>query len=192
MYYLMGYAFTNMAVFIAVIAITNRTGNELISGFNGMGRRSPILAVLLTVGLLSLLGVPPTVGFMSKAFVFSAAANSGLLWLAILGMINTVVSAYYYLRVVRAIYFEEPASDTPVRPRRARARGGCGGGCRRRGIRHRPLVAAQVRRIVPYHSLSGVIREYCPCGPSPGPQPILYTVEFGTNPIVIRKWPTDT
>ena len=112
----MGYAFTNMAVFIAVIAITNRTGNELISGFNGMGRRSPIMAVLLTVGLLSLLGVPPTVGFMSKAFVFSAAANSGLLWLAILGMINTVVSAYYYLRVVRAIYFEEPASDTPVRP----------------------------------------------------------------------------
>ncbi len=115
LYYLMGYAFTNLAVFLSVIAITHRTGNELISGLNGMGRRSPVVAMLLTVGLLSLLGVPPTVGFMSKAFVFSAAVNSGLIWLAVIGVVNTAVSAYYYLRIVRAMYFEEPSSDEPIR-----------------------------------------------------------------------------
>ncbi|MEX0762285.1 MAG: NADH-quinone oxidoreductase subunit N [Dehalococcoidia bacterium] len=115
MYYLAGYAFTNLAVFFAIIAISNRTGSEMISGLNGMGRRSPVLAVLLTVGILSLLGVPPTVGFMSKVVVFSAAVNSGLLWLAVLGMLTTVVSAYYYLKIVRAMFFEDAEDDSPVR-----------------------------------------------------------------------------
>ncbi len=114
LFYLAGYAFTNLAVFLAVIAITHRTGSELISGMNGMARRSPVMAMFLTLGLLSLLGIPPTVGFMSKAFVFSAAVNSGLLWLAIVGVVNTVVSAYYYLKIVRAVYFEEPPSDEKV------------------------------------------------------------------------------
>jgi NADH-quinone oxidoreductase subunit N len=118
LYYLGGYAFTNLAVFFAVIAITNRTGSELIAGLSGLGSRSPAMAGLLAVGILSLLGIPPTVGFMSKVFVFSAAVNSGLAWLAILGVLNTVISAYYYLGIVRAMYFEEPADQTPVPPDR--------------------------------------------------------------------------
>jgi NADH-quinone oxidoreductase subunit N len=114
MYYLAGYAFTNLAVFFAIIAISNRTGSNQISSLNGLSKRSPLLAVLLTVGVISLLGIPPTVGFMSKAVVFSAAVNSGLLWLAVVGVINTVISAFYYLRIVRAIYFEEPENDSRI------------------------------------------------------------------------------
>jgi NADH-quinone oxidoreductase subunit N len=114
MYYLAGYAFTNLAVFFAVIGITARTGSNEISSLNGLGRRSPVLAMLLTVGLLSLLGMPPTVGFMSKVVVFGAAVNSGLLWLAVVGVVNTVVSAFYYLRVIRAMFFEEAEDESRI------------------------------------------------------------------------------
>jgi NADH-quinone oxidoreductase subunit N len=114
MYYLAGYAFTNLAVFFAVIAITNRTGTNQVSGMNGLSRRSPLLAALFSVGILSLLGMPPTVGFMSKAVVFSAAVNTGLLWLAVVGVVNTVISAFYYLRILRAVYFEDPEDDSRI------------------------------------------------------------------------------
>ncbi len=114
LYYLAGYAFTNLAVFFAIIAISNRTGSNAISSLNGLGKRSPLLAALLVIGIISLLGVPPTVGFMSKAVVFSAAVNSGLLWLAVVGVVNTVISAFYYLRVIRAIYFEEAEDDSKI------------------------------------------------------------------------------
>jgi len=111
LFYLGGYAATNLAAFFAVIAITNRTGSDLIEGFSGMGRRAPLPALFLALGLVSLLGMPPTAGFMAKAFVFSAAVNSGLLWLAVLGAVNTAISAFYYLRVVRVMYLDEPESD---------------------------------------------------------------------------------
>lgn len=112
LYYLAGYAFTNLAVFFAVIAITSRTGDDSIEGLNGMLKRSPLLAGLLIFGLLSLLGMPPTVGFMAKVVVFGAALNANLTWLAIIGVVNTVIAAYYYLRVIRAIVFEDPADDS--------------------------------------------------------------------------------
>lgn len=114
LFYLIGYGFTNLATFFAVIAITNRTGNDLISGFAGMGKRTPRLALLLTLGLLSLLGMPPTVGFMAKAFVFSTAVNADLLWLALAGMMNSAVSAFYYLRVVRTMYLDQPEDESRV------------------------------------------------------------------------------
>jgi NADH-quinone oxidoreductase subunit N len=112
LYYLAGYAFTNLAVFFAVIAITSRTGDDSIESLNGMLKRSPLLAGLLIFGLLSLLGMPPTVGFMAKVVVFGAALNANLTWLAIIGVVNTVIAAYYYLRVIRAIVFEDPADDS--------------------------------------------------------------------------------
>ncbi len=115
LYYLAGYAFTNLAVFFAVIAISSRTGSNAISSLNGLGKRSPMLAALLAIGIISLLGVPPTVGFMSKAVVFTAAVDSGLLWLAVVGVINTVISAFYYLRIIRAIYFEEAEDESPIK-----------------------------------------------------------------------------
>jgi NADH-quinone oxidoreductase subunit N len=107
LYYLAGYAFTNLAVFFAVIAITSRTNDDSIAGLNGLLKRSPLLAGLLVFGLLSLLGMPPTVGFMTKVVVFGAALNANLTWLAVIGVVNTVIAAYYYLRVIRAIVFED-------------------------------------------------------------------------------------
>jgi NADH-quinone oxidoreductase subunit N len=114
LFYLAGYAFTNLAVFFAVIAITNRTNDDSIAGFAGMAKRAPVTAALLSVGLVSLLGLPPTVGFMGKVFIFNAAVNTGLMWLAVAGVISSVVSAYYYLRVIRTMYMDAPASDEKI------------------------------------------------------------------------------
>ncbi|MBM3957633.1 MAG: NADH-quinone oxidoreductase subunit N, partial [Gemmatimonadetes bacterium] len=111
LFYLVAYAATNLAAFLAVIAITNRTGSDLIGSFAGMGRRAPVPALFLALGLVSLLGMPPTAGFMAKVFVFSAAVNSGLLWLAVVGAVNTAISAFYYLRVIRVMYLDEPEAE---------------------------------------------------------------------------------
>ena len=116
MYYLAGYAFTNLAVFLAFAAIVHRTGDDTISGLSGLLKRSPVLAILMVIGLLSLLGVPPTVGFMAKAVIFSTAVDQGLIWLAVVAVINTVVAAYYYLRVVGVIMFGQPDDADPIKP----------------------------------------------------------------------------
>ena len=79
-------------------------------------KRSPVLAVLMVIGLLSLLGMPPTVGFMAKAVVFSTAVDQGLVWLAVVAVINTVIAAYYYLRIVGLILFGEAKDSEPIKP----------------------------------------------------------------------------
>ena len=115
LFYLGGYAATNLAVFAVVIAITTRTGGELIDDLRGMGRRSPLLAAALAFGLISLIGVPPTVGFMAKVYIFGAAVNADLHWLVVVGVVNSAVSAYYYLRMVKAMYLEPAEDESPVR-----------------------------------------------------------------------------
>ncbi len=114
LFYLGGYAVMNLAAFFAVLAITNRTGDERIAGLAGMGRRAPLLAFVFAFALVSLTGIPPTVGFMGKLFLFNAAINSGLTWLAVLGLVNSAVSAYYYLGIVRIMYLKEPDDPKPV------------------------------------------------------------------------------
>ena len=116
MYYLAGYAFTNLAVFLAFTAIIHRTGDDTITGLSGLVKRSPTLAILMVIGLLSLLGMPPTVGFMAKAVIFSTAVDQGLIWLAVVAVVNTVVAAYYYLRVVGLILFGEAEDSEPIKP----------------------------------------------------------------------------
>ena len=116
MYYLAGYAFTNLAVFLGFTAIINRTGDDTIAGLSGLVKRSPVLAVLMSIGLLSLLGMPPTVGFMAKAVIFSTAVDQGLIWLAVVAVVNTVVAAYYYLRIVGLILFGETEDTDPIKP----------------------------------------------------------------------------
>ena len=116
MYYLAGYAFTNLAVFLALTSVIHRTGDDTIAGLSGLVKRSPVLAVLMSIGLLSLLGMPPTVGFMAKAVIFSTAVDQGLIWLAVVAVVNTVVAAYYYLRVVGVIMFGDPKDVAPIRP----------------------------------------------------------------------------
>ncbi len=115
LFYLSGYAATNLAAFAAIIAISNRVGSDRIDAFAGMSRRAPYLAGVLAFALVSLIGVPPTVGFMAKMYIFGAAVNANLEWLALAGVINSVISAYYYLRVVKVMYLQEPKDESRVR-----------------------------------------------------------------------------
>ncbi len=114
LFFLAGYSLTNLGAFFAIIVITNKTNSDLIQDFAGMIRRSPVVTIALTVCLISLIGIPPAVGFMGKFYVFSGAAQQGLLWLVIIAVINSVISAYYYLRVVKVMWFSEPPSMEKV------------------------------------------------------------------------------
>ena len=111
MYYLAGYLFTNMSIFIVITIIITRTKDETIDGLSGFIKISPVYSIILLVGLLSLIGMPPTVGFMSKVIIFGFAINSGYPWLALVGVVNSVLAAFYYLRIIRFIVFEEPPKD---------------------------------------------------------------------------------
>lgn len=114
LFYLVAYAATNLAGFFAIIAISNKIESDRIQDYAGIGKRAPVISLVLALALISLIGVPPTGLFIGKIFLFSAAVQSDLVWLAIFGVVNSVVSAYYYLRVVRVMYMEEPASDEKV------------------------------------------------------------------------------
>jgi NADH-quinone oxidoreductase subunit N len=108
-FFLGTYVFTNLGAFIAIIAISNRIGSDEIGDYAGVSRRSPWLAAGLTACLVSLTGIPPTAGFIAKVYVFNAAVEANLIWLAAIGVLNSVISAYYYLRVVLNMYAREPA-----------------------------------------------------------------------------------
>ncbi|MFH1560890.1 MAG: NADH-quinone oxidoreductase subunit N [Chloroflexota bacterium] len=114
LFYLVAYAATNLAAFFAIIAISSRTGSDMISSFAGMGRRAPFLAIVLAFSMVSLLGIPPTAGFIGKLYMFSAAMKSDLAWLVVVGVVNSAVSAYYYLRVIRVMYTAQPETEEPV------------------------------------------------------------------------------
>jgi NADH-quinone oxidoreductase subunit N len=110
MFFLASYALTNLGAFIAIIIITNKLNSDEIADFAGMGRRAPLLALALTFSLISLVGIPPAAGFMGKFYLFRAAVLNDLLWLVVIAVINSVISAYYYLRVVKVMWFNEPPS----------------------------------------------------------------------------------
>lgn len=114
-FFLLAYAFTNLGAFIAIIAISNRTGSDEISDYAGMVRRAPWLAVALGFCLLSLTGIPPTGGFIAKLYLFRAAVDGDLTWLVLIAVINSVISAYYYLRPLRVMFLAAPTDETPVR-----------------------------------------------------------------------------
>ena len=114
LFYMAAYAVTNLGVFFAIIAITNKTGSDNIADFTGMARRAPVLSFALAVCLVSLTGVPPTAVFWAKIYLFNAAIQGGLLWLAVVGVVNSVISAYFYMRVIKVMYLGQPASDERV------------------------------------------------------------------------------
>ncbi len=113
-FFLTSYALTNLGAFIAVIAISSKLDSDLIADYAGMGRRAPVLALALTFCLISLIGMPPAAGFMAKFYIFSAAVQNHLLWLVVIAVLNSVISAYYYLRVVKVMWLGEPASEEKV------------------------------------------------------------------------------
>jgi proton-translocating NADH-quinone oxidoreductase chain N len=109
--YLAAYALTNLGAFAAVIAFSNQTGSDDIEDYAGLSKRAPVVALVLIVCLLSLGGIPPTAGFIGKLYLFSAAIEEGLLWLAALGVINSVISFSYYWKVIRAMYLRPTQAE---------------------------------------------------------------------------------
>ena len=107
-FYLLAYAIMNMGAFAVVTLIARRGDRETtVDDYNGIGFVAPALTFSLSLFLLSLLGMPLTAGFMGKIFVFSAALKQGYVWLVVIGVLNTAVSAYYYLRLIVVMFFRE-------------------------------------------------------------------------------------
>jgi NADH-quinone oxidoreductase subunit N len=115
LFYLMAYAFMNIGAF-AVVALLCKKGEEFnsISDFSGLGFKYPALGFVMSVFLFSLAGIPPTGGFMGKFYIFTEALRSGYVWLVIAAGVNSVVSIYYYLRVVVVMYFQPQPSENPL------------------------------------------------------------------------------
>ncbi|HWQ05462.1 MAG TPA: NADH-quinone oxidoreductase subunit N [Longilinea sp.] len=115
-YYLLGYLFTNLVAFGVVNVIEDAVESSEIKAFSGLSRRNPMLALLMLAALLSLGGIPPFAGFFGKLLVFGSAIESGQVWLAIVGIINSMIALYYYLTVLRVIYQGEGGAPYWVSP----------------------------------------------------------------------------
>lgn len=116
-FYAASYAAMNVGAF-AIVAHLSGKGERYVTleDYIGLGRRSPLLAAMLTMFLLSLIGIPITGGFFAKFYVFSAALQSNLVGLTIIGVINSAIAAYYYLRIIVYMYMHDERNDTPVAP----------------------------------------------------------------------------
>ena len=117
-FYLVASLLMTGIAFICINIITQQKNGADISSFNKLGYRNPLIAIALTISLISLIGLPPTAGFIAKIYIFGVAIKYNLLWLAIIGVINSVISAYYYLGIIKAMYFnEDNDSKTMIVPK---------------------------------------------------------------------------
>lgn len=114
LFYLLTYLFANIGAFAVVIAVSHAIGSDEIEDYSGLNRRSPFLAFAMLLFLLSLAGVPPLAGFIGKLYIFVSAIKEGLYTLITVGLINIVISMYYYLIVVKKMYINEPIDPSPV------------------------------------------------------------------------------
>jgi NADH-quinone oxidoreductase subunit N len=117
LYYGAAYTFMNLGAFAVIAALQKRPGvTSALSTFAGLGRREPVLGILMTLFLLSLTGIPPTAGFFAKAYVILAAVSAGgpLTILAVLAVLNAAAAAFYYLRVVVYMFMRDPVGDAPA------------------------------------------------------------------------------
>ncbi len=117
MFYTAAYAAMNVGAFAVVSHFAN-AGERYVSleDYEGLGRTSPLLAATLTIFLLSLIGSPMTGGFFAKFYVFSAVVKSNLIWLTLIGVVNSAIGSYYYLRVIVVMYMRESRKPAPVTP----------------------------------------------------------------------------
>ncbi len=115
LFYLLTYTFTTAGAF-GVILLLERDGQEAVrlEDFGGLASRYPLLALALAIFLLSLIGIPPTAGFVGKLYLFGAAVKAGYVWLAVIGVLNSAVAAYYYLRLIVYMYMREPEGSPTV------------------------------------------------------------------------------
>ena len=108
MFYILAYILMNLGAFGCVVLISNAIKTDRIEEYSGLSKRAPVLAFLLTVFLLSLAGIPPLAGFFGKFLVFAAAIQSRYYLLAVAGVVNSVLAIYYYVKVIKFMYLEEP------------------------------------------------------------------------------------
>lgn len=107
-FYLLVYLFMNLCGFTCIILFSLRTGTDQISEYSGLYQKDPLLTLALSLALLSLGGIPPLAGFFGKIYLFWAGWQAGLYWLVLLGLVTSVVSIYYYIRVVKMMVVKEP------------------------------------------------------------------------------------
>ncbi len=117
LFYLVAYAITNLGTWGVVLLMEKVEGKGLeIQDYAGLGSRRPWLAAVMTLFMLSLIGIPPTIGFMGKFYLFRAVLQADLVWLALVGVITSLISAYYYLRVVVVMYMQEGQAEPELEP----------------------------------------------------------------------------
>lgn len=114
LFYLITYLLMNLGAFYILLLVSNQLQTEEIDGYQGLGWRSPFLAILFLVFLCSLIGLPPFAGFVGKFYLFSAAIDAGLYWLVGVAALNTVVSLFYYFRIVKTMFLTSPVDRTPI------------------------------------------------------------------------------
>lgn len=106
-YYSLAYGVSSIAAFAIAILVAANTGSEKFEAFNGLGKRKPLLALALTIAMLSMSGIPPFAGFFGKYYIFSEAIRTGHLGLVVLAVVNSIVGVYYYFKVIMAMYTKE-------------------------------------------------------------------------------------
>jgi NADH-quinone oxidoreductase subunit N len=109
--YFVVYLFMNLGAFYIVMLVANKTGSEDIDSYKGLGYRAPFMSVCMVIFFISLAGLPPTAGFIGKLFLFASLLDARWVWLAVVGAINSVISLYYYVRVVRNIFLRDPEAN---------------------------------------------------------------------------------
>ena len=111
LFYLVVYLFMNLGAFYVVVLIANESGSEMIDSYRGLSSRAPLVAAAMFIFLFSLTGIPPFAGFFGKWLLFTAVISKGMYWLALIGLLNSVVSLYYYARIIKAMYFESSEEE---------------------------------------------------------------------------------
>lgn len=113
--YIAIYTIMNLGAFAIVMAVGHGSGGgENLVNFDGLSKRAPFLAITMAVFMIALAGMPPTAGLWGKFYIFAAAVNKGLWWLALLGLLNSAISLYYYVNVIRHMYVLEPVTEAPL------------------------------------------------------------------------------
>jgi NADH-quinone oxidoreductase subunit N len=114
MIFLMAYLFANIGAFMVAIGFSNMTGSDNIDDYAGMIRRNPLAAVMMTIFMLSLIGIPPTAGFLGKYWLFAAAVKEHLYWLVIIAVLMSVVSLFYYANIVQKMFFHRRDDESKI------------------------------------------------------------------------------
>ncbi len=112
--YFVIYGFMNLGAFLVVMLISNKLGSEEIDDYDGLGSKAPFLSVSLAIFLVSLTGLPPTAGFIGKLYIFLALVDAKMIVVAVIALLNTVVSLYYYVRVLKHMFLSDSKKETPA------------------------------------------------------------------------------